>query len=173
MPPMTKMQTKTSLLFALPVALVFTVGSYAFTQDGADAAQEDATVEESPEDEAKASHERMERAMKGLKKSQRVLKALVGDAATNRDAILKELSQMENMARAAYAEAPPKLTGKEFSADEWSLHVIRYKTGMLDLQGQLLAMQTAAIKGDAKALQTGYENLNAAKKKGHREFQDE
>ncbi len=172
---MKQSQLKSTLLFALPVAAMLALGSQAVSQDsGSDAqAVEDHNETDGTMDAAKASHERMEKAMKGLKNAQRSLRGLLEDPKGNQVSILKELKSMEGFVMQAYQEPPPKLTGKEFTADQWHLHVIGYKSQMLTLQSTILDLQASAVKMDSEGLKTGYGKLNEGKKKGHNTYQDE
>lgn len=104
-------------------------------------------------------------AMETLKGAQRTLKKLIGDPAANEAQLMETLHAMESAVMTAIGEspaAPEGVTGKALD-----LHKIGYKSEMARLLQNILALQTATLNGDAAALQTGYDELNATKKAGH------
>ena len=109
-------------------------------------------------------------AMDTLKNGQRSLKKLIAEPVTNEEAILKTLVGMEAATITALGEtplAPDGMSGKKLSHFK-----VGYRHMLAKLLVSLIGMQEATLNADAAALKTGYDELSAGKKSGHKEYRD-
>lgn len=110
--------------------------------------------------------------MEDIKKGMRRLRRGLKDAEAL-PAALPIILQMQEAAQMCKLETPAMTANVEGGEEAQAAFVKEYRLGMIQLQGGLLALEEAVLKGDAALAQKIYGKLKDAQEAGHEKFTEE
>ena len=142
------MRTKTLLTGLLAATLLVSTTSFSFSE----------TQDDEPTP--------LQQAMGKMQGSQRAMRKMVGDPATNKAALLRACAMIQEGAHEGYSLAPK--APADADANEWR---IGYQRSMLAVLDAALECELAVHKGDAEAVTAAYKKMGEHKKSGHDAYQ--